>query len=387
MHEDEDDEYNPFPVTGYHGPETFCDREEEIKLLRSGIKNGLHTTIFAHRRIGKTGLIHQLFHTTRNHGSMVCIYLDILGTTNLKDLSNYLATAIYNRFPENRSAGKKLLDFLKNLRPIISYDSLTGSPEVTLEPGTQKKPEKTIQQLFQFLDTQKKTIVFAMDEFQQILEYPETNTEAILRACMQGLKNTRFIFCGSNQRRMHEIFNNAKRPFYASCRDMQLGPIPPEKYKSFIQEIFTARKRKISEEAIDFVLDWTLGHTFYVQAFCNQLYSLPRKKITLAEAKETAGLILKQGEHSFYQVRNLLTRNQWTLLTSIARETRLYQAHSVDFIRKSNLGTSSIISRGMDALLEKELVMHQVSTERPYYEVYDKFLMRWLQTKPISLPV
>jgi len=55
--------------------------------------------------------------------------------------------------------------------------------------------------------------VFAIDEFQQITNYPEKNTEAFLRTHIQSSQNTVFIFCGSNQKLMHEMFNSAKRPF------------------------------------------------------------------------------------------------------------------------------------------------------------------------------
>ena len=69
-------------------------------------------------------------------------------------------------------------------------------PEVLLEMGQPKEYEKTIQQLFVFLDKQPVKTIIAIDEFQQITAYPEKNTEALLRTYMQHLKNTRFIFDG-----------------------------------------------------------------------------------------------------------------------------------------------------------------------------------------------
>jgi len=49
------------------------------------------------------------------------------------------------------------------------------------------------------------------------------------------------------------------------------------------------------------------------------------------------------------------------------------------FIAKYNLGSPSIVKKGMDALVKKEMILHNTGVETPYYEVYDKFLMRWLQ--------
>ena len=51
------------------------------------------------------------------------------------------------------------------------------------------------------------------------------------------------------------------------------------------------------------------------------------------------------------------------------------------FVGKYFLGTPALVKRGLDALLEKEMIFYQSAVEKPYYEVYDKFLMRWLQYK------
>jgi hypothetical protein len=262
---------------------------------------------------------------------------------------------------------------------VISYDPLSGSPELSFDFGETKHYERTIQQLFSFLDKQDIRVVIAIDEFQQILEYPEKNTEALLRSYMQQLKNTRFIFCGSNQKLMHEIFNTAKRPFFASCTNMTLDCIDPKKYEEFILARFKQNKRTISKESISFILSWTGRHTFYTQYFCNFLFASGITQVSLKDVQKTALEILKVNESTYFQYRNLITLPQWNLLTAIALENRLYKAHSKSFIQRYNLGTSSMITRGLESLLEKELIYHNTGVQKPYYEVYDKFLMRWLQ--------
>ncbi len=369
---------NPFPVTGYMGPATFCNREKEIALLRNNIRRGLNTTLFSIRRLGKTGLIQHLFHTITN-SKTATIYVDVLGTANLREFAGSLATAIFKRFPDTKSPGRMIIDYIKSLRPVISYDGLSGQPEVSFEVQAPRQSEKTIQQIFQFLDKQNIKVVFAIDEFQQVLSYPEKNVEAILRSCIQQLKNTRFIFSGSNQQMMHEIFNSAKRPFFASCFNMHLDYISNEDYAAFIGAMFVKNKRRISEEAIEFILDWTLGHTYYTQFLCNYTYSMSHKNTGISEVRQAALGIHQQNESNYFLYRNLLSEAQWLLLTAIAKETRLHQAHSAKFIKAHGLGTSSMVTRGIEALLNKEMIFHNSSAEKPYYEVYDKFLMRWLQ--------
>lgn len=373
------DDFNPFLISGYSGPDFFCDREDETARLNRYIRNKNHVTLFAMRRLGKTGLIQHVFDAYKSRKTVNCLYVDILGTRNLREFCNQLATAIYNHFPENRGTGKRILDFVKALRPVISYDELSGQPEVSFEAGETRRPEKTIQQLFEFLDKQQKRIVIAIDEFQQIIEYPEKNTEALLRTYMQSLKYTSFIFCGSNQKIMHEIFNSAKRPFFASCTGMHLDYIDEAKYADFIVRTFKSYKRAVDAESVAFILEWTLTHTYYTQYLCNHIFTTNARRINLDFVRSAAVEVLKINEPTYYQYRNLLTPQQWELLRAVASETRLYKAHSSQFIRKYGLGTSSMVTRGLQALIEKEMVYHNTSVEKPYYEVYDKFLMRWLQ--------
>ena len=59
------------------------------------------------------------------------IYFDILPTEDMHDFLNELATAIIRNVSEKKGFGRKVWDFIKSLRPSLSFDSLTGSPQVT----------------------------------------------------------------------------------------------------------------------------------------------------------------------------------------------------------------------------------------------------------------
>lgn len=375
------DENNPFYGKIYRGPKFFCDRKEETKLLSNYIANGVNITLFAKRRLGKTGLLHHLFYQHRNNAKIVCIYVDILATNNLIDFTNYIATAVYNAFPPQKSLGKKVMELFQRFRPTISFDEFTGNPSLSLTISTTDQKNNTIGNILNFLDNQNIKIVFAIDEFQQILEYPEKNTEAILRTHIQQLKSTSFIFCGSNQKMMHEIFNSAKRPFFASCTNMSIDYIPEKEYKKFIKKHFNNANRTIDEECLAFICDWTMLHTFYTQYFCYTLFALNKKDNSINEAKAAAQTILKLNENTFYQYKNLLTNSQWKFLIAVGKETKVYQPNAKDFITNHNLGTPSSVTRSLEALLSKEMLFHNTSIEKPYYEVYDKYLMRWIQTK------
>src|SRR5688572_8717428 len=236
---------NPFLINNYVSPEYFCDREEESRIIIRNLENQSNSAFFAQRRLGKTALIQHIFYLLKRKKA-TCIYLDIYPTQNLRDLANAIANSIYKVFPEKQSIGKRFWESIKLLRPVISIDDLSGKPELSLDITQPRQYEKTIPQLLQFLDQQKIPIVIAIDEFQQILEYPEKNVEALLRSCIQQLKHVHFIFCGSNQKMMSQIFSSHKRPFYASTKNIHLQRIKTDTYHQFIQKQFKKSKIKIS---------------------------------------------------------------------------------------------------------------------------------------------
>ena len=137
----------PFPTTGYYGPEYFCDRENETETLIGNVNGGLSTTLVAIRRIGKTGLIKHL--QNKLSGTLICIYADILPTENSVDFLNSLATAILNAVPEKSGLGAKVWNFIKSLRPVISFDALSGTPNVSFNIQD-KESEHQIGTLFSF---------------------------------------------------------------------------------------------------------------------------------------------------------------------------------------------------------------------------------------------
>lgn len=61
---------NPFILYGYESEQYFCDRKDETQQLLQSLENGNNVALIAPRRIGKTGLIGNLFHQTYSKWSM-----------------------------------------------------------------------------------------------------------------------------------------------------------------------------------------------------------------------------------------------------------------------------------------------------------------------------
>ena len=77
--------------------------------------------------------------------------------------------------------------------------------------------------------------VVAFDGFQQITNYPEKNTEALLRTKIQQCKQSQFVFAGSKRHLMSNMFKSPAKPIYQSTIIMGLEPIPLSSYHLFVR--------------------------------------------------------------------------------------------------------------------------------------------------------
>lgn len=92
---------------------------------------------------------------------------------------------------------------------MFTFDELTGVPKVTIDVAPAEE-ENTLKEIFEYLGSSEKRCYIAIDEFQQIAEYPEKGVEALLRSYIQFLPNVNFIFAGSKQHLMQEMFTSSK---------------------------------------------------------------------------------------------------------------------------------------------------------------------------------
>ena len=239
---------NPFVYEGYEGDDYFCDRTEETEELISNLRNGRNTTLVSPRKIGKTGLVLHAFGRIKQESKdAVCIYTDIFHTQNQYEFVQTLGRAIVQeKLLDARSSWEKVLSLFSGWRPTISFDPMTGSPTVTLNIE-QTQTEHTLKGIFDFLQRSGKEVFVAIDEFQTITDYPEKGTEALLRSHIQFIPNVRFIFSGSKQHLMYEMFGSPKRPFYQSTAMMTLEPLHEEIYFDFARRFFLAKKGSIDE--------------------------------------------------------------------------------------------------------------------------------------------
>ena len=370
---------NPFVTGGYISSEYFCDREKETEQLLKNIQNGNNVTLISTRRMGKSGLISHCFNDTKITKNYTPFFVDIYATKSLNDFVFLLSKNIFNQL---KSTSRKVLEnfliTLKSLRPEISFDEY-GMPSLGLGIGDIHKPEASLDEIFQFLNNSVKPCIVAIDEFQQIIKYPETNTEALLRTYIQQNPQTRFIFAGSQRHIMGEMFNSAARPFFASSSIMYLNAIEKQIYMKFAQKHFKAGDREIAAETFEKIYDLFEGVTWYIQTTLNALYAETAigGKCTAKMVDDTINSIIDSNKYTYSENMFRLPDKQGKLLIAIAKSHKVEAPTSSDFVRQYNLLSASSVQAALKGLLEKEFV----TRDKSGYAVYDKFFEIWLNEK------
>ena len=370
---------NPFIIRGYKSADLFCDREKETEKILNLIQNSVDITLISPRKFGKSGLIRHVFNQiSQRNLDYKTIYVDIFSTLNLNEFIKSLSEAILEQFPEKTTIGKKFFRLLNSFRPLFSVDPLSGNLHLSFQFSSTSEQETSLKQILQFVNNQDSKVVLAIDEFQQIVYYPEKNVEALLREQVQNMHNTRFIFCGSKSSMMREIFADAKRPFFSSTRQIEIGKIGSDPYAKFILDKFTSAGRAIDEESVAFILMWTKRHTYYTQVLCNELFATGKKNISIKDVHKVCDEVLEENESTYMQYRALLTQQQWRFLIGLAKEDEVFQVYSSGFVSKYKIGNSTTSARAAESLVDKELVLKTIYKDKISYQVYDPFFSRWL---------
>ena len=359
---------NPFILGHKISRPYFCDRVYEEKTLISSILNGRNTVLISPRRMGKTSLVYVALHDSPEiETEYLTFFFDILQTNSLAEFTFLLGKAIFDRLRSKSESGlRKFLAALKSIKGTFGFDPMTGTPTFDLQIGDIHNPEFTIDEIFRFLELSEKPVIVVIDEFQQIAKYPEKNVEALLRTHIQQMSNATFIFSGSEQTLLQEMFVSDKRPFYNSSELMHLGAIPKDIYIAFAQNLFTSRGRTLQADPVNWAFDLFDGNTYYLQRTMNGAFADTNEGETCREetVKRAVKGMLAANEVMYREILSNISISQKALLLAIAKDRNTKNPTSGAFIKRHSLPSASSVQSALGILLRNGLVVKDFDTYR-----------------------
>lgn len=362
---------NPFLISGYTSKDYFCDREQETMQLHSALQNERNVVLISPRRMGKTGLISHLFAQVPSEEAY-CIYVDLYKTTSLREFVECLAKAVIGNCG-SPSLRESIIKALQSLRFSFTSDPITGVPEIGVTV-VDPQVEISLQQIFNYMENADKPVYVALDEFQQIQYYPDSKVEETLRSYIQHMRNTHFIFAGSQKHMMMDMFSSAKRAFFQSAQTMHIFAISEERYYHFANEHFTSHQQTLTKEAFHFLYTNLYAHTWYIQSVLNRLYESKVEEIDIPAVQDIIQRLVNENEYTYQNYCRLFTSNQLEILKAIAKEREITEPSNQTFLTKYHLKAASSVRSAIKTLVEKEFIYE----ESGVYSVYDRFFSIWL---------
>ena len=325
--------------------------------------------------MGKTGLIHHAFYQLKEQKvDIVTLYMDIYSTQTLGDFVRLFANTVLGQLDSMpQKALGRISQFIRSCRPVFTFDEMTGTPKVTVDVSPAEE-ESTLKEIFDYLGSSEKRCYIAIDEFQQIAEYPEKGVEALLRSYIQFLPNVHFIFAGSKQHVMQEMFASSKRPFYQSTQLLTIGTINRDEYAYFAMEHFANHDLKLPREVFDEIYDKFDGHTWYIQNLLNRLYGYNRN-VEMELVSYAVEQIITEQSYSYADLLKAYSAGHVRLLKAIAQEGCVKEVLAGDFISKHRLKAASSVRSALKKLIDNELVYQTADG----YIIYDRFMGEWLR--------
>ena len=369
---------NPFIISKDIPEAFFCDREEETTFLIKQIDNGRNTVIVSPRRMGKTGLIHHLFRQETIQERYTSFFVDIYPASSLQEMCYILGRSVFERLKAKKTQHwETFFQYLKSLRAGVSFDSVTGEPKLEVGIGSIEHPATTLEEIFAYLESSSTPCIVALDEFQQIAEFPEQRVEALLRSMIQNCRQTTFLFSGSKQHTINQMFLSKSHPFYQNAQLFDLKPLKPDVYTEFATRLFDQFEKHIEPAVIAQVYTDYNATTWYMQMLMNELFALTGQgnTCTMEHLDMAQKNIIQVQEGSYLMQLNTLSSKQKSMLQAIAKEGCAKAVTSQAFVKKHALDSASTVQSALRVLLEKDIV----TADNGQYRISDFFFGHWLQ--------
>lgn len=308
--------YNPFKFGSIVDGNFFTDREADIQKSLEVVGSENHLVLISPRRYGKTSMIYKVVRLS----GRPAIILNLQLVTSANDLAAELLKRVFKIYPF-----EKVRQLIRRFRiiPVLSLNPVTNNVEISFTPYAASKPVlEDVLMLIENLSKKDKKIIVVLDEFQEIKNI-DKNLDKILRSVIQTQTMINYIFMGSRESLMREIFEVKKSPFYHIGALQTLEVIPHDNFMSFLKKGFGRLSKKNAAAISEKILEFTQCHPYYTQQLAFHFYNA-YKYNTKTSIQEVAEMIIQQHDIDFERLWMSLNLTDRKLILDLISKSRAH---------------------------------------------------------------
>jgi len=342
------------PVTG----DDLIDREEIVEEIVRNVKGGQSLILAAPRRYGKTSVILEAISRLRKEG-IFAGFVDLFEKTDLREISEGIVTTVLQNETKNARkilslASKGVQILLKN----IQFKHIWQDNEIILSFGSKDIDERS---LFEealdfpekFAEKRGSNMVMVFDEFGEIVNI---NSQFLkkLRAKFQRHRRVTYVFSGSQESLMRNLFTDRAQAFYGFGKIVELGNLPEKEVSDYLIKTFHSEGIQISQKDAFFLGQKISFHPYYLKILAQIVYDTVRgykKQVEQGDIEEgyTKAILRMRGEMDAEWTRLTRAPLQRKILKIIALgNTSLYSKEALGLDRsKVYFGLTELERKGI----------------------------------------
>lgn len=352
---------NPFKFGSVVDEPYFTDRINELAYIKHSMNSANHIVLISPRRFGKTSLVKKAIKEINRPS----IFINLQMAVSVENLASLLLKEIFKLRPFEKV--KHLMTHFRVI-PTISTNPFSDAVDVSFQPSLDTTA--ILEDVFALLEkvsSPTKRIITVFDEFQEIMGI-EKGLDKRLRAIMQEQQNINYIFLGSQESMMTQIFERKKSPFYHFGMLMHLDKIPYDDFMQYITQRLPLKDDTQAKDIAKDILNTTLCHPYFTQQLASQVWEI----LTYSDVKED---IVKEAVEQLTIIHDLDFERLWMNFNKTDKYILLNLAHKKQPSSTRSLPTSTIYSS------VKRLMQMGYIIKTNEYEIDDPFFRNWLIKK------
>jgi len=251
-------------------------RRDDIRELTTRLEAGTHLIVAGPRRTGKTSVCEAALARAARRGAHTA-KVDLFRVSDAGELAESVAAAVianrsatHRALRRARSAGRAALSAAQGRAVLKMVGELGEGVELALTPGlAAQDPERALDLALELPErvaqADGKRLILFFDEFQELASArrpygdPDSVTNR-MRAVFQRSSAVSYLFAGSIEHVMRDLFAPSRRAFSGFGSFYALRPIDPEDWRAGVADRFAADGCTVTDAALERIVELGGGH-------------------------------------------------------------------------------------------------------------------------------